>query len=418
MQEVVQGHRPRRAAGRDRADLGEAAPARSWSPAPSTSTAGVRPARSWPINCAAIPETLLESELFGHEKGAFTGADRRRIGKFEQCNGGTLVPRRGRRHVAADAEQDAARACRSSASSGSAATRRFRPTCASSRPPTPTWRRLVAAGRFRQDLYYRLNVFTIRLPPLRERGDDLPLLVDHYRPALQPRAGQGRARGGAGDAGGAAAALLAGQRARAAERADDGSASCGRAGPAAGVPADVADVRSGQHPGRRPGLRPGAIHRRPAGRRARKACTPRRCGGWSGTLLPRVLRHTNGNQLRRRPRSSASRAAACGPSCANWACASTTMSPTPKQARRTPAEKTECGAWSRIDHTDHRATTRQRVGDSPLPAFVTIYPHHLMFCVLFAAAPAAGAAACYVDASNPTTARSPSHECRPYSYSR
>src|SRR5438132_10004230 len=131
------------------------------------------------LNCAAIPENLLESDLFGHEKGAFTGADRRRIGKFEQCNGGTIfLDEIGDMPLALQAkilrllqEQSFERV------GGNEIVR--------------TDVRLIAAthhdlkadsadGKFRPDLYYRLSVFTIHLPPLRERGDDLPLLVRHY----------------------------------------------------------------------------------------------------------------------------------------------------------------------------------------------------------------------------------------------
>jgi DNA-binding NtrC family response regulator len=131
------------------------------------------------INCAAIPENLLESELFGHEKGAFTGADRRRIGKFEQCSSGTifldevgdmsaltqskilrlLQEQRFERLGGEETIQTEARILAASNVNLEAA---------------------VAEGRFRQDLYYRLSVFTLALPPLRLRGDDLPLLVQHY----------------------------------------------------------------------------------------------------------------------------------------------------------------------------------------------------------------------------------------------
>src|SRR5205823_7873179 len=131
------------------------------------------------LNCAAIPEQLLESELFGHEKGAFTGADRKRIGKFEQVSGGTLfLDEIGDMPLALQAkilrllqEQTFERV------GGNETVR--------------TDVRLIAAthhdlkadsaeGNFRADLYYRLGVFTIHLPPLRERDEDLPLLVRHY----------------------------------------------------------------------------------------------------------------------------------------------------------------------------------------------------------------------------------------------
>jgi two-component system nitrogen regulation response regulator GlnG len=131
------------------------------------------------INCAAIPENLLESELFGHEKGAFTGAERKRIGKFEQCSGGTLfLDEVGDMPLATQAKilrllQDQS----------------FERVGGNETVHTDV--RLIAAtnrdlkarsaeGKFRLDLYYRLSVFTIPLPALRERGDDLPMLVQHY----------------------------------------------------------------------------------------------------------------------------------------------------------------------------------------------------------------------------------------------
>jgi two-component system nitrogen regulation response regulator GlnG len=131
------------------------------------------------LNCAAIPENLLESELFGHEKGAFTGADRRRIGKFEQCNGGTLLlDEIGDMPLALQAkmlrvlqEQSFERV------GGNETIRTDVRLIAATHRDLKTW---SEEGRFRPDLYYRLGVFTIHLPPLRERGDDLPLLVRHF----------------------------------------------------------------------------------------------------------------------------------------------------------------------------------------------------------------------------------------------
>jgi two-component system nitrogen regulation response regulator GlnG len=131
------------------------------------------------LNCAAIPETLLESELFGHEKGAFTGAERRRIGKFEQCSGGTLLldevgdmpPGVQAKVLRLIQEQSFERV------GGNETVRTdVRLIAATHRDLNA----LSVEGKFRPDLYYRLGVFTIHLPPLRERGDDLPLLVRHY----------------------------------------------------------------------------------------------------------------------------------------------------------------------------------------------------------------------------------------------
>jgi DNA-binding NtrC family response regulator len=131
------------------------------------------------LNCAAIPETLLESELFGHEKGAFTGATQRRIGKFEQCSGGTLfLDEVGDMPLALQAKilrllqnQSFERV------GGNETIRTDVRLIAATHRDLKAW---AADGRFRPDLYYRLGVFTIHLPPLRERGDDLPALVQHY----------------------------------------------------------------------------------------------------------------------------------------------------------------------------------------------------------------------------------------------
>ncbi len=131
------------------------------------------------LNCAAIPEALLESELFGHEKGAFTGADRRRIGKFEQCHGGTiLLDEIGDMPISLQAK--VLRLLQEQTFQRVGGTETIKTDV---RLIASTHRDLKArAGddRFRMDLYYRLGVYTIQIPPLRERGDDLALLVDHY----------------------------------------------------------------------------------------------------------------------------------------------------------------------------------------------------------------------------------------------
>lgn len=131
------------------------------------------------VNCAAIPEALLESELFGHEKGSFTGADQRRIGKFEQCSGGTIfLDEIGDMPLALQSKilrliQD----------------QRFERVGGNEtiqtdvRIITATHRdleQMSETGKFRNDLYYRLNVYEIVIPPLRDRLEDLPLLAGHF----------------------------------------------------------------------------------------------------------------------------------------------------------------------------------------------------------------------------------------------
>ena len=131
------------------------------------------------VNCAAIPETLLESELFGHEKGSFTGAERRRVGKFEQCAGGTLfLDEIGDMPLALQSKilrvlQDQ----RFERVGGNHTIQAdVRIIAATNRD----LEKMVAKSRFRSDLYFRLNVYTIVIPPLRFRPEDLPILVSHF----------------------------------------------------------------------------------------------------------------------------------------------------------------------------------------------------------------------------------------------
>jgi two-component system response regulator AtoC len=131
------------------------------------------------VNCAAIPESLLESELFGHEKGAFTNALLRRVGRFEEANGGTLfLDEIGEMTGALQSKLLRAVQERTIERLGSGT-----PIRVDLRLITATSRDLekaVSEGQFREDLYYRLNVVVIELPPLRDRRQDIPSLVEHF----------------------------------------------------------------------------------------------------------------------------------------------------------------------------------------------------------------------------------------------
>jgi two-component system nitrogen regulation response regulator GlnG len=131
------------------------------------------------VNCAAIPDALLESELFGHEKGSFTGADQRRIGKFEQCSGGTLfLDEIG--DMSLLVQSKILRVLQSQqferVGGNHTITTDVRVIAATNRD----LEKMVDEGTFRSDLYYRLSGFTIQLSPLRDRPEDLPSLLENY----------------------------------------------------------------------------------------------------------------------------------------------------------------------------------------------------------------------------------------------
>lgn len=131
------------------------------------------------VNCAALPDNLVESELFGHEQGAFTGATRQRIGKFEQCHDGTiLLDEIGDMPLAVQAKMlRLLQEQRFERVGGSqVVTTRVRVLAATNQ----NLEQAIASGKFRNDLYYRLKVVTIRVPPLRERKEDIPELAHHF----------------------------------------------------------------------------------------------------------------------------------------------------------------------------------------------------------------------------------------------
>ena len=133
------------------------------------------------INCGAIPESLIESELFGHEKGAFTGADRKRVGKFEQCSGGTLfLDEIGEMPLLAQVKL--LRVLQEQRFERVGGNETIQADVRVIAATNSDLEQMVAAGKFRSDLYFRLNGFTMRLPPLRERGEDIDQLTDYYLP--------------------------------------------------------------------------------------------------------------------------------------------------------------------------------------------------------------------------------------------
>ena len=257
-----------------------------------------------PVNCTALTESLLESELFGHARGAFTGAVSAKRGLFETANGGTMfldeIGDMGPKMQAQllrtlqDGEVKPV--------GGSEPIRvDVRLVCATNKDLDEE----VKAGRFREDLYFRINVVTVHLPPLRERREDVPILVAHFLAKLARR--ERRVRGGAVARGAEAAQRLqlARQRARAGER--DRARGRGRqgqrrdsVGPAARGGRRRRDGGGERGGRRRPGPGRRRHHRRPA--QPRRAGTP---------LHPAGADRRAAATRRRPPRSWASIAARC-----------------------------------------------------------------------------------------------------------
>jgi two-component system nitrogen regulation response regulator NtrX len=131
------------------------------------------------VNCAAIPSELIESELFGHEKGSFTSAIKQRIGKFEQANGGTLfLDEIGDMSLSAQAK--VLRALQESAITRVGGEKEIKVDVRIIAATNKNLFKEIEEGRFREDLYHRLNVIPIEVPSLKERPDDIPLLINHF----------------------------------------------------------------------------------------------------------------------------------------------------------------------------------------------------------------------------------------------
>ncbi len=143
------------------------------------------------VNCAAIPSELIESELFGHEKGSFTSAHKQRIGKFEQANGGTLfLDEIGDMSLSAQAK--VLRALQENQITRVGGDKSIKVNVRVVAATNKDLKSEIEQGKFREDLYHRISVVVIRVPPLRERAGDIELLVDHFLDQIADEYGSAR----------------------------------------------------------------------------------------------------------------------------------------------------------------------------------------------------------------------------------
>jgi len=141
------------------------------------------------VNCGAIPHSLIESELFGHEKGAFTGATQRRLGRFELADGGTIfLDEVG--ELLPDTQVALLRVLQEREFERVGGSQPIHVDVRAIAATNRDLKALVPSGHFRQDLFYRLNVFPIEVPPLRERKDDILMLVEYFMQRYATRAGK------------------------------------------------------------------------------------------------------------------------------------------------------------------------------------------------------------------------------------
>jgi formate hydrogenlyase transcriptional activator len=141
------------------------------------------------VNCAALPAELIASELFGHEKGAFTGAMQQRIGRFEVANGGTIFLDEIA-ELSPEIQVSLLRVLQEKEFERVGGNRTIKTDVRVIAATNKDLWREVSAGRFRMDLFYRLNVFPVQVPPLRERVNDIPALVDYFAARLAGRTGK------------------------------------------------------------------------------------------------------------------------------------------------------------------------------------------------------------------------------------